>query len=463
MGGIMNRILFYGALSGALIVMTLVISGCGNDRSTVDEAPRNVRVSAVTVREEADEVHGFGALSFLKKVDLAAASDAYLERLLYREGDSAPAGAVVAILKNPQISLAVLRAENTWAQSKAALDLCRARLQEGEFQAESQILSIARSEAELDQGRKTFAEQKRKHEASEALFAAGGLSQEAILESRFSLEAAGHQLMLMEKELEIRSVGFRETDLLSADFPAPNNEEERRSSLIKLATAGLRAEVEAAAASLEAAGQERESSRLLEEGLVIRTPAAGIVGARYFEEGERLRQEDKIMTIIDASSLYAVFSVREADAFRLRKGMAATVKLDGINSVCEGAVDLVSPQADSQSFTFFVRVLLPPSSLTQDAGGVKEALKPGMFARISVSLGPPRKIVVIPEASLLSKTDKRGTVFTVSGNTLSEREVGLGESFGDDREIISGLAPGEVVVLRPDGNLREGIYVSAAH
>jgi RND family efflux transporter MFP subunit len=134
--------------------------------------------------------------------------------------------------------------------------------------------------------------------------------------------------------------------------------------------------------------------------------------------------------------------------------MAAKVSLDGTGGVYDGKVDLISPQADSQSFTFTVRVLIP--------AGRDGLLKPGMFARITIPLEEKQKIVAIPEAALRDKRENRGTVFTINGNTLSERSVDLGRILGEEREIISGLAPGEVVVLRPDAALQDGIYVSVA-
>jgi hypothetical protein len=54
----------------------------------------------------------------------------------------------------------------------------------------------------------------------------------------------------------------------------------------------------------------------------------------------------------------------------------------------------------------------------------------------------------------------------INGNVLSERKVTLGSALGDgadygvEREIMSGLGAGELVVLRPETDLREGTKVS---
>jgi RND family efflux transporter MFP subunit len=135
--------------------------------------------------------------------------------------------------------------------------------------------------------------------------------------------------------------------------------------------------------------------------------------------------------------------------------MTARVDLDGTGGTYDGKIDLISPQADSQSFTFMVRVLLAPD----DEG----LLKPGMFARISVALENPRKIMIVPESALALKKENQGRIFTINGNVISERMVKLGKIFGDEREIISGLEAGEVVVVRPDAALQDGTYVSVAN
>jgi multidrug efflux pump subunit AcrA (membrane-fusion protein) len=402
-----------------------------------------------------DEIRGFGSLSFHKKVDLAAPSDAVLETLYYREGDSVDAGEIAAVLVNPQISLAVRRAEDAYSQAVAAGDLAQAQLAEGEFRAEARILENEKAGIELAQARLSLEEQRRKQESEEALFEAGGISIEAIRDSRFALRSAEVQISLMEKELEIRRIGLRKKDVLAAGMELPGDEEGIRRVLIDLSTAGLRAEAKAAAANLEAASRDLESNRFLESELIIRCPRAGTVGARYAEEGERLKREDKILTLMDTESLYAVFPVSETDALKLRKGMAARVSLDGTGESYDGKVDLVSPQADNQSFTFMVRVLLSP--------GFKDSLKPGMFARIIIPLENPREAVVIPESALARKKDKQGTVFVIRGSVLSERNVGLGRALGEEREIVSGLEAGEVVVLRPDAALRDGTYVAASN
>jgi len=435
--------------------VALALSAIGCKQKIQAEIAQTPKVKAVpaSVREQPDETSGFGSLSFLAKIDITSTQDGVIKKLHFREGDKARQGEEVLLLENPQINLAVERAEINYSQALASLDLSKSRLQEGEFQAEAQLLSIEKAEAELERAKINWEEEKRKHQNQEILFNAGGLHEEAIRASRFALQAGWDQIQILEKELAIRRIGCRDRDLLSAGFEIPDDGEERQKLLIFHMTTGLRTELGAAQSHVEATSKELVSIQMARNELSIQSPVPGVIGARYFEEGERVKSGDKIYTLMDTSSLYAMFPVREKDALRLENGMEAMVLVDGTGETRKGRVDLVYPQADSQSLSFLVRVLL-------DKGN--SGLKPGMFARVFITLGPPKQLVTIPESAIINKKGSEGTVFILNGSVAAERRVVMGTVSGDEREISAGISHGELVVLQPGSAVREGVYVSLA-
>ena len=436
-----------------MLAVISVLSACAQKPDPDTEQIPVVKAAAAIIREQADETNGFGNLSFLAKVDVVSTQDGLIKKLHFREGDETEAGRPAIQLDNPQIKIAVERAEINHNQVLAALNLAKSRLLEGEFQAEAQLLSIEKAEEELVRAKINWEEEKRKHQNQEILYEAGGLHDEAIRASRFALQAGRDQIELLKKELEIRKVGCRESDLQKAGIKIPRNETERRSALILLMTSGLRAELGSAQARLEASEKELASIRMAHNELSVDSPASGVIGARYFEEGERVKAGDKIYTIMDTSSLCALFPVRERDALRMEKGMSALVRADGTGETYKGTVDLVYPQADSQSLSFLVRVLLDEGS---------RSLKPGMFVRVSVTLGPPKMMLMIPESSIINKKGSEGIAFVLNDGMAAERKVSMGMLSGDEREICSGIRAGELVVLQPGSAVREGAYVSLA-
>jgi RND family efflux transporter MFP subunit len=463
----MRRILRAVAIVGTLLALSC--AAVRNKEETV-ETP-SVRCVLPEERELPDQVNGFGNLSFLRKIEVAAPQDGTLEHLYYREGDRLAAGAVVAVLENPLVAMAASRALDEVAQARASLDLASARLVEGRNRAEALQLGLRKGESELAQARRELAEAERKQADQEALYAAGGLPEESVRSGRFALATGGERIALLEQELAIAEVGCRESDLRSAGYAPGLSGEARLSALLELATGPLRAEHAQAEARLDAALKEAEFAALAQAELTLRSPAAGIVGSRYAEVGERLRREDKILAIMDLSALYAHVPLPEQEALRVERGMPALVRVDGVGGAFQGTVDLVAPAADSASLSFSVRVLLrgPVPTGTSSAGpsaggplpGLK-ALKPGMFARVVLTLGAPRRALFVPETALRERNGETARLCLVQGGVVREREVRLGQALGALREIAEGLLGGEMVIDAPRGSLREGEYVSIA-
>ncbi|MCA1950595.1 MAG: efflux RND transporter periplasmic adaptor subunit [Treponema sp.] len=442
------------ALSSALIVSCTPAKGESAER--VSTAPLGVKTCIAEYRTIPEEVSGFGSLSFLKKVDITSSQEGTIKSIERREGSPVRSGMILAVLENPQIELAVGRARNAYDQAVAALELARARLLEGEFQSEAKILDLEKTEAELAQARREYQEQERKLRDQEALFAAGGVTEESIRSARFALDASRERLRFQEQDLAIRWVGLRVQDLENSGIAVPKTQEALLKARIALATTTLRAELRAAEARLDAAQKELESALLAQKELTILSPMAGQIAARYMEIGERVKRDDKLLTLMDTQSLYATIPVRERDAQRILPGMVARLDVDGAAGSCTARVDLVAPTADNQSFTFLVRLLVDPQ------GVQKLRLKPGMFARATIKLGSERKILLIDETALADKQGDRGRVFLIQRNQAAERTVKLGDLYGSSREILEGLEAGQVLVQKPDigpGGLKDGAYV----
>jgi len=429
------------------------VASCRKEAPLASAEARTVKAAVVTTVVLPDEVSGFGSLSFLKKVDVSSPQEAVVVELPYREGDKVKSGAVIARLKNPQIELAVGRARNGVAQSEAAVALADAKLFEGRLAVESRLLSIEKAALELEQAMRELSESERKHAAQETLFRAGGVPEETIRSGRFSIASARVRIAQMEKDRDISLIGLRDEDLIARGIAVPKEESARMSAFARLATETLLAQKAAELASLGAARKELESARIALVELTLTAPVNGVVGARYLEIGERVKRDDKLVTLMDVDSLYAVAPIRESEAMRLTGGMRATVRVDAAGASYEGVVDLVSPVADAQSASFTVRVSI------RDPKGT---LRPGMFARVSVVAGPPRRALVVPEGAIMDRSGDSGRVLVVIGGSLHEKKVTFGEAVEAGRVALSGLAEGDVVVEKPDPGFKEGDSVAVS-
>jgi RND family efflux transporter MFP subunit len=352
------------------------------------------------------------------------------------------------------LSIAVEVSEEEYNQAEAAYQLAKTRLLEGEFNAEAELLSLKRSEAELSEKTRYHGELVRKFGQQQTLFTVGGVNEESIRSARFELDAQAVQLELSALDLEIRRIGLRDKDLRAAGMDVSEDPDEKTQALIALSTSSLRLELQAAETNREMAYKNLVSARTAEAELRIVSPASGFIAARNFEEGEQVKKDDALFTILNADSLYAMIPVREADAFRIKKGMPALVKIDSIGAEHRAKVDLVSPIADTQSFMFNVRLLIDAEELSE----ISRA-KPGMFAEARITLGEPDTIIVIDDDAIINKNKKEGVVFVVQGRYAVMRQVTFGEMFENKRQILGGLEKGELVVQKPAAGLKEGAYV----
>ncbi|GMO25521.1 MAG: efflux RND transporter periplasmic adaptor subunit [Termitinemataceae bacterium] len=454
---------------GAILSVLMIISSCANlDKDKNGDLVKKVKGETVQTRNIPNNVDGFGTLSYQKKVDIVSSQDAEISKIVFKEGQAVKSGDIIALLNNPQIILAVERAENALEQSEAALYLSKTQLFDTELQAEANLLSLEKSDAEMEQAWRSYNEEERKQHTQEKLYEAGGLSDETIRQARFELETKFASLKLAEKELDIKRIGFREQDLIAAGIEVPQNKDDKVKAFVNLLTRKARAEIVAASASRDAAEKELKSAVIAKEQLTIRSPITGIIAAKYLEEGEHIKREDKILTIMDSEYLYAVIPVREIESFKLVTGMSANVQIDGTNNTYNGKVDLINPFADSNTYTFSVRVLISKSDLQKkinsDKGnekiGENNFPKPGMFCRVSINLGQPRSVIALNETAIFNINNEKASVFIINGKTITEKTILLGESFEGMREITKGLNTNEVAVLQPDSDLQDGDYVS---
>ncbi|MBI5594072.1 MAG: efflux RND transporter periplasmic adaptor subunit [Deltaproteobacteria bacterium] len=190
-----------------------------------------------------------------------------------------------------------------------------------------------------------------------------------------------------------------------------------------------------------AADVERSKEAVLEAEVMlgyteIRSPADATVVDRFAEAGDLAMPGKTLLTLYARDELWLEVDVRENDAGRLRIGEHYTVEIDARGERMLGSLVEIVPSADSASRTVAVRIGLPES----------KNLYPGMFGRLLIPAGEA-EYLVIPRNALIY-AGQLAMVDVVSAGVLRRRAVQPGRKFGERVEILSGLAPGERVVLR---------------
>lgn len=208
----------------------------------------------------------------------------------------------------------------------------------------------------------------------------------------------------------------------------------------------VRAAADAAQARL-AAGSSRIADR------TIRAPFAGVVGLRTASPGQYVRPGEQIGTLDDVSQIKLDFDVPETHLAHVRAGVAIVARAAAYpDRTFAGAIDHVDTRVDPATRTVRVRALLPNSD---------EAIRPGMLMTVDVRSNP-REALAIPEIAILEQAGG-AYVFRIAANDqgrIAERaSVQTGQRAGGMAEILSGLAPGDLVVTEGVQNLRPGQLV----
>jgi len=173
----------------------------------------------------------------------------------------------------------------------------------------------------------------------------------------------------------------------------------------------------------------------------IRAPVSGRVVDRLAEPGDIATPGTPLVRIYDPGALRLEAAVRESLARYLRVGQSLRVRVEAIQISIEGVLEEIVPYAEPGARSFTVKVRVPPNP----------QLFAGMFGRVEIPAGQEPRVRVPATAILrigqLEFVDALGT-----DGAIERRLVTTGDVDGSGRaEVLSGLAPGERVVVRLGG------------
>jgi len=241
-------------------------------------------------------------------------------------------------------------------------------------------------------------------------------------------------------------------------------------SAASLDTARARYEkAKAAIASLKAAigvaeANARQSQVALDQTL-IRAPFDGIVLTKNANVGDIItpfssatESKGAVVDMADMATLEVEADVSESSIAKVRDGMPAEIQLDAYPDLrLRGKVSRIVPTVDRSKDTLLVKV----SFVDKDP-----RVLPDMSAKVAFLEREPKPeerepvVAVRPEAVV--ERGARSVVFRVdAGNVAHAVDVGKPAKLGDMIQV-SGVKPGESVVLKPTAKLADGTRVAIA-
>ncbi len=189
----------------------------------------------------------------------------------------------------------------------------------------------------------------------------------------------------------------------------------------------------------------------LAENTVLVAPVSGIVTARNYDDGDLYNGQTQVLTIEEITPVKLYVNISESLFTYVKKGMPVSVKLDVYGDRnFEGTVSLVYPTIDPATRTFTVEIKIANKD---------EVVRPGMFARVNMQFGK-RDNVVVPDLAIVKQSGSgERFVFVYKDGKVSYNKVELGRRLGDRYEVLSGVEPGDQVVVQGQTKLFDGTEV----
>ncbi len=189
----------------------------------------------------------------------------------------------------------------------------------------------------------------------------------------------------------------------------------------------------------------------LAENTVLVSPVSGVVTARNYDSGDMYSGASPILTVEQIRPVKLKVDVSEVLFTKVDKGMEVEVTTDVYGDRrFKGYVDIVYPTVDPATRTFPIEVRIDNSD---------EAVRPGMFARVSLTHETARRVVV-PDRAVVKQTGSGDKyIYRLRGDRVEFVKVEPGRRIGTLYEILSGVEEGDTVVVTGQTRLNDGAEV----
>ncbi len=211
------------------------------------------------------------------------------------------------------------------------------------------------------------------------------------------------------------------------------------------------ADMERAEAAFRSAEAALAVLQLQVERTTVRAPFAGVVGQRFVSPGDYVTPQTRLLSITTMDPQRAVIEVPERYAGDLRQGQQVEFTVAAHpGRTFRGSVEFIDPVVQEEGRTIVVKARAPnPGQL----------LKAGMFIEARLAVSTRTGAVVVPEDAI-QPLRTANIAWAVVDGKASRRVVQLGVRSAGTVEILSGIEPGELVVVGGLERMGEGMAVA---
>jgi RND family efflux transporter MFP subunit len=204
------------------------------------------------------------------------------------------------------------------------------------------------------------------------------------------------------------------------------------------------AEYDAMEARLQATTAAVKEAKTMLDYALVRAPFDGVITRKFTEVGDLASPGRPIVSLENPGQYQLVADVPETLVNGLKVGAPLRVTVPALQQELEGTIAELAPAADAGSRTFRAKINLPATP----------GLRSGQFGRAAVPVSDGKALFV--PATAVCQRGQLQMVFVVTNQVLQMRLIKTGRHRGELVEILSGLNPGERVVVRDVQQLQDG-------
>lgn len=195
----------------------------------------------------------------------------------------------------------------------------------------------------------------------------------------------------------------------------------------------------------QARSQQDSAQTYLSYARIV-SPLDGIVTAKSVDAGTVVMPGTPLLTVEDTARYRLEASLPEEYLPSAKSGNNISVSTE--HGQFEGRIAEVVPAADATSHTFLVKIDLPRDC----------SCRSGEYGQASFSIGEAKQLAV-PSSAVIEHGELQGIFVVGTEGSVECRLVKTGKTFGNQVEILSGLAAGERVAVSGTNRLRDGARV----
>ncbi len=420
-------------------------------KKDIDELPV-VQVEKAKKQQVISTIDVDGTVVFKNKISIYSENAGKVQNIVAKEGDNVSKGDSIINYDNStkeKLERQLKDAKFSLKSSQLSLDALYIPADETQIlQLETQILqaekTIQDTQNNITQLNDKILNAKRDFENAKSLYGQGAIAKSELTNLEDTLKNLENQKISAEASLDIanQQLEANKKQLGSAkdkiNEPINKNRIDSQKVIVEQA-------------KLKVSELEKDLNKFKTN---ILAPANGTITKIFVSDGENVPEGKIVAEMGNLEDIVVQAYIPEEDMLGIKEGQKVTAKSETL-STYEGVISKVYPIAEKMNIGGSEKNVVKIEVSLENASD----LKVGFTAKLNIITNVDNNALVVPIMSYMTETNAEPYVYIVKeDNTIEKRRIKL-KTFQGSLVSIEGISEGELVVLSPSEDIKEGMKI----